>query len=167
VPADYPDRAEADAALMVWDSAPMPADMELAGFPVVAFEMAAQSCDPALFVYLEDVAPDGRVTFITEGQFRALHRRPGDPASLAYDQGPAPHSFTRADRMESSPGERIRVEFALSSTAALIRAGHRLRIALGGADAHMFMTYSDGVPERFEVFCGTGGSTLTVPLRPW
>jgi len=167
LPADYGDRVRTDQRLMTYDSAPMDADMELAGIPVLMLEVAARSSDPAFFVCLEDVAPDGRVTFMTEGQFRAIHRKLADPVSLPYDQGPAPHSYARADALEVSPGQRIRVEFALSSVAARIKSGHRLRIAIGGADTHMFMTYSNGGPERFDVFCGVGGSTLAVPLRPW
>jgi putative CocE/NonD family hydrolase len=165
--ADYQDRAVADASLMTYDSDPFDIDMELAGIPVIALEVAAQSTDPAFFVYLEDVAPDGRVTFLTEGQFRAIHRKLAAPADLPYDEGPAAHSFARRDMLEVSPGERLRVEFALSSVAALIRAGHRLRVAIAGADTHMFQTYSNGGPDRFDVFCGDGGSTVTVPLRPW
>lgn len=165
--ADYQDCAEADAALMTYDSAPFEADMELAGIPVLELHVAALSTDPAFFVYLEDVAPDGRVTFLTEGHLRGIHRKPADPANLPYDHGPAPHSFARADMLEISPGERLHVEFALSSVAALIRTGHRLRIAIAGADAHMFETYSNGGPERFDIFCGEGGAALTVPLRPW
>jgi putative CocE/NonD family hydrolase len=167
MPADYGDRAGPDARLMTYDSTPMANDMELVGIPVLALEVAALSSDPAFFVYLEDVAPDGKVTFLTEGQFRAIHRKPADPSLLPYDQGPAPHSFARADAMESSSGERMRIEFALSSVAARIQAGHRIRIAIGGADTHMFMTYSNGGPERFDIHFGAGGSTLTLPLRPW
>ena len=167
LPADYGDRAKPDERLMTYDSEPMKCDMELAGIPVLGLDVAALSSDPAFFVYLEDVAPDGQVTFLTEGQFRALHRKIADPLTLPYDQGPAPHSFARADALETSPGERMRVEFALSSVAAVIREGHRIRIAIGGADTHMFMTYSNGGTERFDVFYGAGCSTLTLPLRPW
>lgn len=168
ISADYPNRAAADAGLLTYDSNPMPADMELVGTPVIALEIASLSTDPALFVYLEDVSPEGRVTFLTEGQFRAIHRRPADPSALPYDQGPAPHSFTRADRLDVSSGERIRVEFALGSLAARIARGHRLRIAVAAADAHMFRSYSNGGPERFDIFYGGKcGSTVTLPLRAW
>jgi putative CocE/NonD family hydrolase len=167
MPADYGDRAEADAHLMTYDSAPVRSDMELCGIPVLALEVAALSGDPAFFVYLEDIAPDGKVTFLTEGQFRAIHRKVADPATLPYDQGPAPHSFARADALETSPGERMRVEFALSSVAARIKAGHRIRVAIGGADTHMFKVYANGGPERFEVCIGAGGSTVALPLRLW
>jgi hypothetical protein len=51
--------------------------------------------------------------------------------------------------------------------AARIAVGHRIRIAIGGADTHMFMTYANGGPERFDIFLGVDGSTLSLPLRPW
>ena len=168
IAADYPDRREVSAKMMTYDTEPMAQAMELAGPTIVSIEMASLSTDPALFIYCEDVAPDGRVTFLTEGQFRAIQRKPADPATLPYDQGPAPHSFLRADALPVSSGERIHVEFALSNVAARIAAGHRLRIAIGGADTHMFKVYSDGGPERFDIFRGGNqGSTVTFPLMPW
>lgn len=167
-PPIYPDRREADAKLLVFDSAAFDADMELAGTPVIELFAAAQSNDPVFYVYLEDVAPDGRVTYITEGQLRAIHRAPADPATLPYDQGPAPHSFRRADALPVVPGETMRIEFALNPTAALIRKGHRLRIAIAGADADVFRRYPEAGPERFRVSLGAdAASAVTVPLRPW
>jgi len=48
--------------------------------PAISLQIASTSSDGQFFAYLEDVAPDGRVTYITEGQLRALHRRIGsDP----------------------------------------------------------------------------------------
>lgn len=167
-PPIYPDRREADAKLLVFDSVAFDADMELAGTPVIELFAAAQSNDPVFYAYLEDVAPDGRVTYITEGQLRAIHRAPADPATLPYDQGPAPHSFRRADALPVVPGEMMRIEFALNPTAALIRKGHRLRIAIAGADADVFRRYPEQGPERFRVSLGAdAASAITVPLRPW
>jgi putative CocE/NonD family hydrolase len=167
-PADYQDRVDADRALMTYDSDPMTADMELVGYPVISLTLSTLSTDPALFVYLEDVAPDGRVTFLTEGQFRAIHRKIVEPKDVPYEQGPAPHSFARRDAIETSSGERMQITFALSSVAALMKAGHRLRIAIGGADVHMFERYANGGPERYEIFHGSEhGSTLRMTMRPW
>lgn len=167
-PPAYADRAAIDRRLLVFDSAPMSADMEMVGTPVINLQVATRTSDPAFFVYLEDVAPDGRVTYLTEGILRAIHRRPADPSTLPYDMGPAPHSFRRADAMPVIPGEMMQVRFALFPTAALIRAGHRLRIAVAGADASVFHVYSDGGPETFDL--RTGGrtpSTLEITMRPW
>jgi hypothetical protein len=167
-PPAYPDRRDADSRLLVFDSAPLSVDTELVGTPVLTLYVASQSRDPAFFAYLEDVAPDGRVTYLTEGMLRAVHRRIADPASLPYDQGPAPHSFLRADAMPVTPGEVMEVRFALFPLAALIRSGHRLRVAIAGADRDVFRIYSGGGPDTYTIsYGGARQSRLELNLRPW
>lgn len=167
-PPDYPDRRHEDRKLLVYDSAPWNADTELVGTPVVTLHMAAQTRDPAIFAYLETVAPDGRVTYLAEGMLRAVHRKPADRASLPYDQGPAAHSFRRQDALPVRPGEVMEVKFALFPVAALVPKGHRLRLAIGGADAGQFRRYSEGKPEVFTVrYGGRSLSGLEITTRPW
>lgn len=167
-PPAYPDRRAQDARLLTYDSAPMDIDTELVGTPVISLRMTAQTTDPAVFVYLEDVAPNGRSTYLAEGQLRAIHRKPANPASLPYDEGPAPHSFARADALPVTPGETMTLQFALLPTAALIKQGHRLRLAIAGADADTFHRYSEGKPEVFTVsYGGSQASRLEVNTRPW
>ena len=124
------------------------------GTPVATLEIAAATADPVVFVYLEDVAPEGRVSYLTEGQLRLIHRKPALASQLPYDQGPAAHSFNRADALPVVPGEVMSVSFALFPTAALIRKGHRLRVAIAGADSGTFRRYSQGKPENFTVHYG-------------
>ena len=59
----YPDRAEEDKKLLTYTSAPLEQDMELTGHPLVTLFLTSSSSDGAVIVYLEDVAPDGRVTY--------------------------------------------------------------------------------------------------------
>lgn len=166
-PPAYPDRRTADAKLITFDTAGFDADMEIAGAPVVDLYVAAQSADPAFFVYLEDVGPDGRVTYITEGQLRAIHRAPADPGRLPYDQGSAPHSFARADALAVASGVVMNIRFALNPTAALVRRGHRLRVAIAGADADVFRRHSGGGEDAFEFHVGGArASGIEIPLRP-
>lgn len=162
----YPDRRHADARLLCYDSAPMQEDMELAGWPVVTLRLATASDDPHVFVYLEDVAPDGRVTYITEGLIRAINRKIAEPATLPYDPGPAPHSYRRADVLPVVPGEPFTLSLKMFATAALIRAGHRLRLAIAGADRD---TFASAVPgDRFDLHRGGAEpSRIEIPLRPW
>jgi len=167
-PPAYPDRRDEDGKLIVFDTAPFETDMEVAGTPVITLHVATATDDPAFHVYLENVAPDGRVTYLTEGQFRAIHRAPADPQSLPYDMGPAPHSYRREDALPVTPGEQMEVEFALFPVAARVEAGHRLRIAIAGADASYFRRYSDGEDEVFEIARGgEAASQVSVPMRPW
>lgn len=167
-PPAYRDRRAQDARLLTYDGLPVAADTELVGTPVITLHMAARTRDPAIFVYLEDVAPDGRSTYLTEGQFRAIHRKIADPAALPYDQGPAPHSFARADALPVAPSKAMTLRFALFPTAALVKRGHRLRVAIGGADADTFRRYSEGKADVFTV--GRGGrdaSRIEITTRPW
>lgn len=165
---DYPDRADADRKLIVYDSAPFSSDMEIAGNPVVTLYVATQTADPAFHVYLEDVSPEGRVTYITEGLFRAIHRKKSDLAALPYDQGEMRHTFRRADGLPVKPGEMMEVEFALFPVAAKISAGHRLRLAVAGADAGIFRRYSEGKPEVFCIQTGAANaSNVAIDIRGW
>jgi putative CocE/NonD family hydrolase len=167
VPPKYLDRREMDRRLLTYDSAPLTRDQEIVGAAVLDLRVATRSEDPAFFAYLEDVAPDGTVTYLAEGMLRAIHRRPADPATLPYDQGPAPHSFRRLDAELVTPGEVMRVQFALFPTAGRIRKGHRIRVAIAGADTPLFTRYSDGAPDTFTVhWGGADGSRIELPMRP-
>jgi hypothetical protein len=156
----YPDRRNADEALLTFTSDPLPADLHIAGFPVISLRLATTGSDGAIYAYLEDVAPDGTVTYLTEGCLRFLHRAtngPADPARLGV-----PRSFARADRLPVEPGQDLDVAVELLPLAALIPAGHQLRVALGGHDAACFDRY--GPPgETFTVQFGDH-STLDLPI---
>jgi len=165
--ASYGDRRGHDLKLLTYDTPPSIEDMELAGWPVVVLQMSAATSDPAVFAYLEDVAPDGTVTYITEGQLRVINRKIADRDTLPYDPGPVPHSFKRSDALPVVPREKFSLGFKLYSVAALIKKGHRMRLAIGGADVDTFRRLSHA-PERFEVYRGGSEmSRLNLPLRPW
>jgi putative CocE/NonD family hydrolase len=61
-PVFYPGRAARDERLLTYTSAPLGADLEITGHPVVRLHVASSADDGAFFAYLEDVAPDGTVT---------------------------------------------------------------------------------------------------------
>ena len=166
-PAAYGDRREADRALLSYTSKPFAQDMELVGTPAVRLFVATATADPAFFAYLEDVAPDGRVTYLTEGLFRAVNRKPA-PGTLPYKQAAPAKSFNRADAIPMVPGEIAEVHFPIFPVAALLRSGHRLRLSLAGADASAFRRYSEGKAEHWSVQrTSLHPSSLSVDLRPW
>ncbi len=143
----YPDRAEADKKLLVYTSEPLEADLEITGTPVLTVEMSSTTSDGALHAYLEDISPEGKVTYVDEGLLRVVDRKEVDPKVLIYEPlGPA-HSFLRKDAEPLIPGEAARIRFALYPTSVLLRKGHRIRVALAGADAGIFQRYpTDGTP---------------------
>lgn len=143
----YPDRAAEDKKLMTYTSVPLESDVEITGHPLVNLYVSSSHEDGAFIVYLEDVAPDGRVTYITEGQLRAVMRKISDDEPLYRKFGPH-RSERRADAMPLVRGEVAELSFDLWATSALIRKGHRIRVALAGADKDSFARYprEGGIP---------------------
>jgi hypothetical protein len=162
----YPDRANEDKKLLVYDSPPLESDVEITGSPVLNLDMASTTTDGAVHAYLEDVSPKGRVTYIDEGMLRLIDRKEVDPRILPYiPLGPA-HSFLRKDAAPMIPGEPAKLSFALYPTSVLLRKGHRIRIALAGADADVFHRYpADGTP-TWTVYRETRrASFIELPVR--
>lgn len=162
----YPDRAEADAKLLTYTSASLEEDMEVTGHPVVTLHMSSTHWDGAVFVYLEDVAPDGRVRYIGEGQLRLIHRKISQEEPPFVTAGPY-DSFKKADAAPMVPGEMEEVTFALHPTSVLFRRGHRIRIAIGGADADTFARIpADGTPVWTMDRGSARGSHIMLPVIP-
>jgi putative CocE/NonD family hydrolase len=146
VPIGYPDRAQRDARLLVYTSAPLTHDVELTGHPLIALHLRCSAPDAALFVYLEDVLPDGEVYYVTEGLFRAVHRRI-DPGPRPYELPVPHHTFRRGDAQPLARGEVAEVTFDLLPVSYLFRRGHAIRIAIAGADADNFAPVLPAPPE--------------------
>jgi len=136
----YPDRAEEDRKLLTFTSAPVEQDTEITGHPIVTLFVRSTHDDGAFLAYLEDVGPDGKVTYITEGQLRGVMRRPSDQAA-PYKKLGLHRSELRADAMPLVPDEVAELTFELWATSVLIKEGHRLRVAVAGADKDSFLRY--------------------------
>ncbi|MGA7930117.1 MAG: CocE/NonD family hydrolase [Candidatus Sulfotelmatobacter sp.] len=162
----YPDRADEDKKRLVYTSAPLETDLEITGSPVLTVEMSSTTSDGAFHAYLEDVSSEGRVTYVDEGILRALDRKEVDPKSLPYEPlGPA-HSFLRKDAEPLTPGEAARIRFALYPTSVLLRKGHRIRVALAGADASAFQRYpAEGTPTWTVYREAQRASSIELPVR--
>jgi putative CocE/NonD family hydrolase len=160
----YPDRASADRKLLTYTSAPLATDVEITGVPVVTLQVASTHRDGGFFAYLEDVAPDGRVTYITEGMLRALHRRESSAEPPYRHFGPY-RTFASADTMPLIPGEVATLRFALFTTSVRVKAGHRLRLALAGADRPLLGLYPPNATPTWTVHRSRDrASFLEVPM---
>ncbi len=143
VPIGYPDRAHQDANLLTYTSAPLAEDWEITGHPTITLWIASSASDGQFFAYLEDVSPDGKVTYITEGLIRGLHRAI-NPAPYWH---PDPsHSFRRRDGQLLKQGEPAEISFVLLPTSYLVRKDHAVRVALAGADRDQFAPLSGDAP---------------------
>ena len=133
----YGNRAGADERLLTYTSLPLSRDMEIAGHPVITLLVASTAEDGAFHVYLEDVDEKGNVTYVTEGLLRAVHRRVSDQRPSLALFVPY-HSFLRQDGAPLVPGEVAELRFGLLPVSGLLRMGHRLRVAIAGADTDTF-----------------------------
>jgi hypothetical protein len=142
----YGDRARADERLLTYTSPPLAEDTEITGHPVVTLYVSSTEADGAFFVYLEDVDEKGRVTYVTEGLLRALHRKISTGEAPYRLQVPY-HSFKQADAMPLVPSEVAELTFGLLPTSVLVKRGHCLRIALAGHDNGTFVRIpAEGTP---------------------
>lgn len=132
----YPDRPQRDTRLLCYDSPPLADHVEVTGHPVLHIHLHADTRDGALFAYLEELHADGRVTYVTEGILRAIHRKPMAPPERAT---PVPHhSFRRADAQPMRRDEIATLSFGLWPTSYRFNPGSRVRLALAAADMDNF-----------------------------
>lgn len=163
-PVVYPDRAQEDKKLLTYTSAPLVADTEITGYPIVDLFITSTHTDGAFFVYLEDLDEKGVVTYLTEGEFRALHRK------ISADLPPGKilvpyHTFKKKDVLPLVPGVTAELKFGLQPTSVLIKKGHRLRIAIAGYDKNTFARIpAEGTPTITVARNKQYASSIELPL---
>ena len=152
-----------DARMLTYTSAPAPRNLQITGSPVVSLYVSSTESDGAFLVYLEDVSPDGKSTYITEGGLRAIDRKistnPDVPQLTPY------HSFAMADAMPLAPGQLAHLSFELLPTSVLIRKGHRIRVAIAGADRdNLERIPADGTPTMTIARDRVHSSYISIPF---
>ena len=159
------DRRERDQKLLVYDGAPLAADLEVTGHPMVTLHLESTEPDGAVFVYLEDVDPNGAVHYVTEGELRVIHRRIRPEAAAYTFPGPY-RTFAKADAEPLVRGEIATLEFDLLPISYLFRAGHSIRVAIAGADADHFTTVSPSAPVFTVYRDANHPSSIMLPVMP-
>ena len=136
-PLIYTNRTKADRRLLTYTSSPLEREMTITGYPIVTLYLSSTEEDGAFFVYLEDVTPSGVVYYLTEGMLRAIHRNLSDETPPDVTANPY-RTFKRKDAMPLPRGDIVELTFALLPTSVLIQRGHRIRVAIAGADKDTF-----------------------------
>ena len=124
----HPTKGAASFAL-----APLKADTELTGHPVVDLWVSSSAPDANLFAYLEDVAPDGSVRPVTEGRLKVSLRKL-NAAPWALPAGVPWHRSYAEDAEPLSADQPVEVRFDLLPLSYLFKVGHRIQITVAGAD---------------------------------
>lgn len=160
-PVGYGDRRSLGSRLLCFDGPPLDAPLEITGHPVVRLFVAADAPDATLFAYLEEVALDGRVTYVTEGQLRALHRRFREPPRPGL---PPERTFARADAATMRPDEPVELAFDLLPISYRVPARHRIRLSIAGADADHFARIPDAPSAITVLHGGAHASRIDLPI---
>ena len=146
----YPDRTIQDDKLLWYTSPSLEQDIEVTGHPMLTLFLSSTTTDAAVFAYLEDVDGQGNVTYVTEGELRTLHRQLRD--SLTEPLPALPHrTFKRRDALPLQKGEVAKLVFDFLPTSYQFKQGHRIRLALAGADKDHFAMVSKSRP-TFTIF---------------
>ncbi len=160
----YPNRAEADRRLLCYTSEPVEEDLEISGYPIVSLWISSSETDGNFLVYLEEVAPNGWVTYLTEGHLRAIHRRISRETPPYAIQVPY-HTYRQADALPLVPGEMAELKFGLNPTSVRVRRGRRLRLAIAGHDEGTFRRVPDTGNPVIRVYRGAGhASAIELPV---
>ncbi len=130
-----------DRKLLSYTSAPLRRPARVTGLGRVTLTVTGVrgARNGALYAYLEDVQPDGRVVYVTEGELSLADR-----AELPKRDNPpwrrlrTPRSYASTDAAPFPLGEPQRVTFDLLPTSVLFHAGDRIRVTIAAADPDAF-----------------------------
>jgi putative CocE/NonD family hydrolase len=121
---------------LIYQTPVLSSDMYLNGPIQADIWMSATNAQAALSIRVDDVDPSGKATPLTNGLQSAAYRAV-DPSRSRYVDGVMIqpwHPFTAASSAPLVPGEAVLVPVEIFPTAALIRSGHRLRVAISSSN---------------------------------
>ncbi len=140
----YPDRKSRDSLNLVLETDILVSDLEVTGHPIFECFMSSSTDDAQIFIYLEDVDEQGNVSYVTEGLFRAIHRKITDKPFYKH---PSPqHSYLKEDALPLRPGIPEKITFDLWPTSYQFKKGHKIRVSIAGADKDHFRNMTEDTP---------------------
>jgi putative CocE/NonD family hydrolase len=133
-----------DGRSLVFDTGPLPQDLEILGAPEVTLKLSADRAVAMLALRLNDIAPDGTSARVTFGILNLSHRA----------------SHEHLEPMAADETATITVQ--LNSIAHRFPAGNSIRLAV--STAYWPMVWPP--PEPVTVALETRDSSLSLPVRP-
>jgi putative CocE/NonD family hydrolase len=142
-----------------WSSPALTADTTVTGHPLLHVEIGASISEPRIFAYLEDVFPDGHAEVVTDARLALALRKtalpPWDNLGLPW------HEAIEADQQPLLHGETVAADVAFLPISYMFPAGHKLRVAIAGADPRERLRPES--PPGATLTIVTGKTSLTVP----
>jgi len=144
-PTDLPqEQTPDDKQSLLFDSLPLPADLEIVGNPRLKIHISADVPVAKLAVRLMELTPDGKSWLVCAGLLNLTHRE--------SHEHPTP----------LEQGKAYDVEVPLAFVSQRLRSGNRLRVAL----AENFWPLVWPSPQIATLTMTTGVSSLVLPVRP-
>jgi len=140
-PDEVPDMTDRDADSLIYTSAALEEDTEVTGHPIARLWVSSTAEDGDFFVFLEDVDGRGRSLMVTEGQLRAgwadLYDNDGETDTGIEVLPELPwHGYEQAQWQQGilADGNVVELVIDLLPTSWTFKAGHRIRLAVTGAN---------------------------------
>lgn len=141
-----PDMREADEGTLLYDSEPLDKDIYILGNPAVTLRVAADAPLAHWVARLEDVNPEGKVSFVTGGLINGAQRE------------------SRTNPQAIIPGQDFIIKFPMHFTTWTFRAGHKIRLSV--ANAQFPMIWPTPYRMTTQLYVGDGQSEMTLPVVP-
>ncbi len=146
-----------------YSTAPMARDVELTGSPAADIWITADQPDANLFLYLEDVGPDGAGTPISDARLKASLRKT-QAAPWATTDGPWHRAYAE-DAAPLRPGEPAQLTMAFLPVSYVVKAGHTVRLTIAGADFRERNRTPAASPALISILSGGAApSTISLPV---
>ncbi|CCA90033.1 conserved hypothetical protein (plasmid) [Novosphingobium sp. PP1Y] len=120
--------SEADAKSLVHTGPVLAGNFQVTGTPTARLWVSTDTRDTNVFAILEDVAPDGKVSYVSDGRLRASWRKlnptPWGPSSQLWHRGYA------EDIKPMVPGQPTELAFDFFPVSYVFQKGHRIRLSI-------------------------------------
>lgn len=147
----YFDRHLKAAKMLNFISPPLEHSTTITGHPTVEIMVKSNANDLQLFAYLEELLPDGKIRYITEGILRGKHRKTNSENQFNL---PIPNrSFLKSDQLDWETNTYYPIHFDLFAISYQIQKGSCIKIAFAGADIDHFSLQEDNKlnPTEFSI----------------
>ncbi len=160
------DMTALDKAGLTYTSELLTADTEITGYPVLHLWITSSAPDGDFFAFLQHVDETGTSRPISDGALRASHRALSKPPYENFDL-PYHSGLTTDAAPLPSPSTPTELVFSLTSTSYLVKAGHRIRLTITGADKGSAQTPEVSPAPTINVLRSVDyASYVTLPIIP-
>lgn len=139
----YEDASYQEKGALSFTSEPVRRPTQISGQMNLRLNVATSGHEGIWAVTINDVAPDGTSTVLTNGALTASNRALDSSRSTYTDDGAlidAVHYLSRERRLPVPTDEPVRIDVDLVPTDAVLKPGHRLRVDVYAASLPRYLT---------------------------